>query len=120
PIGVGVDRRERAEIGARGLATPGSAVTVALPAQPLPAGWWVGEAALEPDELRADDRRPFAWRVAPPARVTATPGAGEVLAAAVAVLRDGKRVTRGPVVVFTGGDPLSGVQTITQPPADPA
>jgi len=119
-IRIGVGRRDRAEIAARGLATPGSAVTVALPAQSLPAGWWVGEAALEPDELRADDRRPFAWRVAPPARVTATPGAGEFLAAAVAVLRDGKRVTSGPDVVFTGGEPLSGVQTITQPPADPA
>ena len=119
-IRIGVGRRDRAEIAARGLATPGSAVTVALPAQSLPAGWWVGEAALEPDELRADDRRPFAWRVAPPARVTATPGAGEFLAAALAVLREGKRVTSGPDVVFTGGEPLSGVQTITQPPADPA
>jgi len=28
------------------------------PAQSLAPGWWVGEAALEPDELRADDRRP--------------------------------------------------------------
>ncbi|HEV2670405.1 MAG TPA: BatA domain-containing protein [Gemmatimonadales bacterium] len=119
-VRIGGGRRDRAEIAARGLATPGSAVTVALPAQSLPAGWWVGEAALEPDELRADDRRPFAWRVAPPARATATAGAGEFLAAALAVLREGKRVTSGPDVVFTGGEALSGAHTIAQPPADPA
>lgn len=119
-IRIGADRRDRGEIAARGLATPGSAVTVALPAQALAPGWWMGDAMLEPDELRADDRRPFAWRVAPPARVTATPGAGGFVAAALAVLRDGKRVTEGPDVVFTGGDALSGERTIVQPPADAA
>jgi len=80
-IGAGPNR---GEIAARGLATPGregtdgatrAAVTVSLPAQSLAPGWWVGEAALEPDELRADDRRPFAWRVAPPAKVMAAPSA---------------------------------------------
>jgi hypothetical protein len=116
-IGAG---RDRGEIAARGLATPGSAVTVALPAQTFAPGWWVGEALLEADELRADDRRPFAWRVAPPARVTATPGAGEFVAAALGVLREVKRVTNGSDVVFTSGEALSGDQTIIQPPADPA
>ncbi|HWC74439.1 MAG TPA: BatA domain-containing protein [Gemmatimonadales bacterium] len=119
-VRIGVGRRDRAEITTRGLATPGSAVTVALPAQSLPAGWWVGEAALEPDELRADDQRPFAWRIAPPARVTAAPGAGEFVAAALTVLREAKRVASGSDVVFTGGESLSGAATITQPPADPA
>ncbi len=119
-IRIGAGRRDRGEIAARGLATPGSAVTVALPAQTLAPGWWMGDAMLEPDELRADDRRPFAWRVAPPARVTATPGAGGFVAAALAVLREGKRVTEGPDVVFTGGDALSGERTIVQPPADAA
>jgi hypothetical protein len=112
--------RDRGEISARGLATPGSAVTVALPAQTFAPGWWVGEALLEPDELRADDRRPFAWRVAPPARATATPAAGGFVAAALGVLREGKRVTNGSDVVFTSGDALSGERTILQPPADPA
>ena len=83
-IRIGGERgeRDRGEIAARGLATPreGSVVTVSLPAQSLAPGWWVGEAALEPDELRADDRRRFAWRVAPPARVTATPEAGGFVA----------------------------------------
>src|ERR1043165_7741628 len=85
--------RDRGEVAARGLATLGNAaagdtsvhaaVTVSLPAQTMTPGWWVGEAALEPDELRADDRRPFAWRVAAPARVSATAGAGAFVSAAL-------------------------------------
>jgi hypothetical protein len=119
-IRIGGGRQGRGEIAARGLATPGAAVTVALPAQTLAPGWWIGDAVLEPDELRADDRRPFAWRVAPAARVTSTPGAGGFVAAALAVLRDGKRVREGADVVFTGGESLTGERTIVQPPSDPA
>ena len=128
-IRIGGERRDRGEIAARGLATPadrsdsalsGSVVTVSLPAQSLAPGWWIGEAALEPDELRADDRRPFAWRVAPPARVTATPEAGSFVAAALAVLREGHRVAEGRDVLMTGGESPAGTRTIVQPPADPA
>ncbi len=128
-IRLGGERRDRGEVTARGLATPGSdraggvprsAVTVPLPAQSLTPGWWVGEAALEPDELRADDRRPFAWRVAPPARVTATATAGSFVAAALAVLQEGRRVRDGRDVVITGGEASTGLHTIVQPPADPA
>ncbi len=125
-IRIGGERgeRDRGEIAARGLATPreGSVVTVSLPPQSLGPGWWVGEAALEPDELRADDRRPFAWRVAPPARVTATPAAGGFVAAALAVLREAHRVAEGAGrdVVITGGESPPGARTILQPPADPA
>ena len=125
------ERRDRGEVTARGLATPGSdraggggmprsAVTVALPAQSLTPGWWVGEAALEPDELRADDRRPFAWRVAPPARVTATATAGSFVAAALAVLQDGRRAVAGRDVVISGGEAPTGSHAIVQPPEDPA
>ena len=127
-IGGGGDR---GEIAARGLATPGdradsglsgSVVTVSLPAQSLAPGWWVGEAALEPDELRADDRRRFAWRVATPARVTATPEAGGFVAAALAVLREAHRVADGTGrdVVITGGESPTGTRSILQPPSDPA
>ena len=115
----------RGEIAARGLGTggvSGAALTVSLPAQTLAPGWWTGEAQLEPDELRADDRRPFAWRVAPPARVTATAGAGSFVDAALAVLQDGRRITPGRDVVLSGGEPLTGggARAIVQPPADPA
>src|SRR5712691_11573978 len=127
-IRLGGDRRDRGEITARGLATPGSdqpgtarsAVTVSLPGQSLAPGWWVGEAALEPDELRADDRRPFAWRVAPPARVAATASAGPFVAAALAVLREGRRVVDGRDVVIGDGEGPPGSHAIVQPPADPA
>jgi hypothetical protein len=132
-IRIGGERggRDRGEIAARGLATPGgradsglsgAVVTVSLPAQSLTPGWWMGEAALEPDELRADDRRPFAWRVAAPARVTATPDAGRFVAAALAVLREGRRITDGRDVLITGGQALggAGARYIVQPPSDPA
>jgi hypothetical protein len=128
-IRIGAGRRDRGEIAARGLATPGgdrssgmtgSAVTVSLPAQSLAPGWWIGEAALEPDELRADDRRPFAWRVAPPARVMATAGAGSFVAAALAVLQEGRRVVAGRDVVITAGEAPSGARAVVQPPADAA
>ncbi len=121
PVTIRIGGGRRGEVSARGLATPeGGAVTVSLPAQSLAPGWWVGEAQLEPDELRADDRRPFAWRVAPPARVTATAGAGPFVAAALAVLQEGKRVTTGRDVVITGGESPTGARVIVQPPADPA
>jgi hypothetical protein len=128
-IRLGGERRDRGEVTARGLATPGSdrvsgtprsAVTVPLPVQSLTPGWWVGEAALEPDELRADDRRPFAWRVAPPAPVTATATAGSFVAAALAVLQDGRRVVAGRDVVISGGEAPTGSHVIVQPPGDPA
>jgi hypothetical protein len=100
----------------RGLAAPGTAVSVALPAQP--PGWWVGEAALEPDELRGDDRRPFVWRVAPPARVAAEPAAGPFVAAALAVLREAHHVADGRDV--TVGDAPGGGPSIVLPPSDAA
>jgi len=128
-IRIGGERPNRGEIAARGLATPGregtegatrAVVTVSLPAQSLAPGWWVGEAALEPDELRADDRRPFAWRVAPPARVMATASAGSFVAAALSVLQGGKHIVDGRDVVISGGDVPTSPHTIVQPPEDPA
>jgi len=60
----------------------------------------------------------FAWRVAPPARVTASSGVGPFVAAALAVLEQGQRVRRGGDVVI--GDRLeSGAAVgVVVPPAD--
>src|SRR5213076_2772278 len=115
PAAVTLQVRGR-EVG-RGLAAPGSTLSIALP--PGGPGWWVGEAMLDADELRADDRRVFAWRVAPPARVTASSGAGPFVAAALAVLEQGERVRRGTDVVI--GDRLDGgaAVSVVLPPADP-
>jgi hypothetical protein len=116
PVTVRVGARDAG----RALATPGSgaAVSVALP--PQPPGWWVGEAMLEPDELRADDRRPFVWRVAPPARVAAGPAAGPFVAAALTVLRDARRIGEGRDVVVVDVPGGGGGRWVVQPPADPA
>jgi len=116
PVTVRIGTRE---VG-RALATPGegAAVSVALP--PQHTGWWAGEAMLEPDELRADDRRPFVWRVAPPARVAAGPEAGPFIGAALNVLRDARRVGEGRDVIV-GDVPAGGTgRWVVQPPADPA
>ena len=103
---------------ARALAAPGSAVSLTLPARGV--GWWVGEAALDADELRADDRRPFAWRVAAPARVRALPDAGSFVSAALAVLEQGQRTAPGPDVAI-GDRPGAGrLTSIVLPPGDPA
>jgi hypothetical protein len=102
----------------RALAAPGSAVSITLPR--LGPGWWMGEAALDADELLADDRRPFAWRVAPPAAVTALAGAGPFVAAALAVLEQGQRARPGGDVVI-GDRPEGGASvSVVLPPADPA
>jgi len=92
----------------------------------------VGEAELAADELRADDRRPFVWRVAPPARVSAGTDVGAFLTAALAVLKDGGRVVAGsaapPDVAFEElsgtrgprGGPGGARASVVIPPADPA
>jgi len=109
------------EVG-RALAAPGSTVSISLP--PLGPGWWVGELLLEPDELRADDRRLFVWRVAPPARVAVLRGVegGPFVAAALAVLEQGERVRKeGRPEVVIGDRPEAGAMvSIVVPPADPA
>ncbi len=107
------------EVG-RALAAPGSTATITLP--PLGAGWWVGEAVLDADELRADDRRLLVWRVAPPARVAApaSSGGGPFVAAALAVLEEGQRVRPGNEVAI-GDRPEAGtLVSIVIPPAEPA
>lgn len=120
PVPVTVRLERRGGASARGLAAVGSAVAIALPGPALPPGWWTGEAALEPDELRADDRRPFVWRVAPPARAAATPSAGPFVAAALDVLREARRVAAGRDVLVTGGEAPAATRVIATPPADPA
>ncbi|HEU5262103.1 MAG TPA: BatA domain-containing protein [Gemmatimonadales bacterium] len=121
-----VAMRLRGRDAGRALVVPGASVSIPLPA--IAPGWWLGEVALDPDELRADDRRLFAWRVAPPARVRGEPGAGPFLSAALAVLAEGMRVAAvaegsagGPADVSIGERPQSGAgQSVVLPPADPA
>src|SRR3989441_788880 len=107
------------EIG-RALAAPGSTATITLP--PLGAGWWVGEAVLDADELRADDRRLLVWRVGPARRrpEAGGPPGGALPAPALAVLEEGQRVRPGNEVAI-GDRPEAGtLVSIVIPPAEPA
>ena len=118
--GVPVTLRIRGREVGRALAAPGSTASITLP--PLGPGWWVGEAVLDADELRADDRRLLAWRIAPAARVTALPnaGGGPFVAAALAVLEEGQRVRPGTEVAIGDRPEVGTLVSVVVPPADPA
>jgi hypothetical protein len=113
---VPVTLRIRGRDAARALASPGAAVT--LPLADAAPGWWVGEVGLEPDELRADDRRVVVWHAVRPARVRAGPAAGPFVSAALSVLRAARRVTDGADVTL-GERPGAGAAVVI-PPDDPA
>ena len=100
----------------RALAAPGDEVVI--PIAELGPGWWVGEAELEPDELRADDRRLFAWRAAPPARVATGPSPGPFLTTGLEVLRQAGRISAGSDILI--GERPGPRASIVLPPADPA
>ena len=96
------------------LAHTGGAASLSLPA--VPAGWWTVEAELAADELRLDDRRIGAVRVAPVARVR-WDTASRYVATAAGVLEANRRIGRGDEV--TVGELARGA-SIVVPPADPA
>lgn len=98
----------------RQLATAGASLTQA--SGPLTAGWWPVRAELEPDELRLDDVRETAVRVADAARA-AWKSEDRFLATAAEVLLSNGRLVRG------GGLSIGNLgqgASIVQPPADPA
>lgn len=80
----------------------------------LPAGWVALTAAIDPDELRADDSRPAVVRVAPVADVAWDP-AGRYLAAAADVLERNGRLRRGTTVAL---DRLGSGPSVVFPPAE--
>ncbi|MCZ6858008.1 MAG: BatA domain-containing protein [Gemmatimonadetes bacterium] len=82
------------------------------------SGWFVATVRLDPDELRADDTRAVAIRVAAPGAASSNDGAGAFLGEALAVLRQSGRVRDGADVFFSD-DVATGVSVVF-PPADPA
>lgn len=101
--------------------------TVLIPAGPFPLGQVTGSVEIDPDGLRADDRRYFAFRVRPPPRVATGAAPGFFLEQALAVLADAGRIRPGEggadVVVAPAGvglEPGPGPASILVPPADPA
>ena len=99
---------------AQALGHVGSAATMDIPG--APSGWWELSAALDPDELRADDRRVMAIRIAPVARVN-WDSTGRYVAAACEVLASNHRIVRGDEVLL---GKLGRGASVVQPPDDPA
>ncbi|MGH7583124.1 MAG: BatA domain-containing protein [Gemmatimonadales bacterium] len=83
---------------------------------PQPPGWITATAALPPDELRLDDTRSVAVRVAPPAEVS-WDSTDRFVDAAAGVLESSGRIRRGPAIRL--GD-LGPATSIVVPPDDPA
>lgn len=83
---------------ARGTAGPGTVTAPTRVAQRLGSastGWVRGSVELEADELRGDDARWFAVRVAPPPTVAVRDQAGPFVTTALATLVEEKRLARG-------------------------
>jgi hypothetical protein len=110
PLIARLDRRPERQA----LVRVGSAATLALPG--APSGWWTVSADLDPDELRADDHRIGAVRVAPVARVSWA-SAGRYVAAACGVLEANRRIARGEEITLGRLGPGA---SVVEPPDDPA
>lgn len=105
--------------GTRALAGTGGEVELAAPA--LQPGWHTGAVSLDADELRADDARAFAVRVAVPATVEAAAGeVGPFVPEALGVLAAAGRVRLGGGDVRIGTAPGGARAAVVLPPADPA
>ena len=98
----------------RQLATAGAEVSLASGA--LTAGWWPVRVELEPDELRLDDHRETAIRVADAARAFWRAEDRFLATAAEVLLQNGRLTRGGDLSLGTLGPGAS----IVQPPADPA
>jgi len=84
-----------ARAGGRAMMAPGDVAVISAPA--LGVGYFAGEVRIEPDELRTDDRRPFAVRVVAPAAVVVDAQAdpGRFVALALATLAGAGQVRLG-------------------------
>jgi hypothetical protein len=101
---------------ARAVAAPGDRVV--LSGNAPRRGWLRGVVELDPDELRADDRRWLALHAATPTAAMARPGAGAFIGEASAVLQEGGRIVVGSTVVLD--DQVADSTTILFPPSDPS
>lgn len=86
PVRLVVNERIRGA----GTLPPGAEATIAMP--PAGQGWIQGYADADPDDLRADDRRYFAFRSRPAPTVAVGGAPGVFVAEALAVLEEAGRV----------------------------
>ena len=122
PARVVIDGRVRGT----GEVAPGGHLL--LPLGPFQAGWIRGYVETDPDALRGDDRRYFAFETAPPRRVAVAGGESFHLAQALAVLAEGNRIrmvekSQAEVLFSLSAEGIdrrrSGVTVVIVPPADP-
>lgn len=102
---------------ARAVAIPGDRVV--LSGNLEQRGWTIATVELDPDELRADDRRTVALYLTDPVAALAQEGAGEFVTEGLQVLRDGGRALQGTQVVLDERPSPTG-PTVVFPPGDPA
>jgi len=98
----------------RQLASANEAIM--LGSGPLTAGWWPVRTELEPDELRLDDLRETAIRVADASRAAWRSEDRFLATAAEVLLSNGRLIRGGDLSIGNLGQGAS----IVQPPADPA
>lgn len=105
---------------------PGTSGRLDLPSST--AGWVHGYVESEPDLLRADDRRHFAYRTLPPAAVAVAGDAGLFVSEALGVLAEAGRITlsegRDAELLVTEGallaEAVAETALLILPPADPS
>lgn len=111
----------------RGAATlpAGAQTTIAMP--PSGGGWVQGYADADPDNLRADDRRYFAYRSRPAPAVAVSGAPGLFVRESLSVLAEANRIALGTVpqadiLVSSNGSGLdqrsATAATLIVPPAD--
>ncbi len=122
PVRLVLDERLRGA----GAAVAGSSLSLPLP--PASAGWVRGYADADPDALRADDRRYFAFRARPAPRVAVAGDPGVFTTEAIGVLEEAGRLqpTTPPdaeAVISGSGELLEAVPAaagvLIVPPLDP-
>ena len=102
---------------ARGTVAGGGTIEAA--AAPSAHGWTAGVVELPPDELRADDVRPFALHVGAAPAAHADAAAGAFARTAIASLAADGRVREGGGVALTSAENLTALPALVTAPADP-
>ena len=103
---------------ARGTVAAGGSIETS--ATPAARGWIAGSIELPPDELRADDVRPFALHVGPAPAARADASAGSFVRTALGALVADGRLREGGGVAVTSADALAALPALIVAPADPA
>jgi hypothetical protein len=103
---------------ARGSIAGGGSIEAS--ATPAAHGWTSGAVELPPDELRADDTRPFALHVGPAPSARADGSAGAFARTAIAALAADGRVREGSGVSITSAEQAGALPALLTAPSDPA